>query len=238
MRSELPISDYINDTKSVIEQIPRLLAAMESLSLEEKSFEGSFDLYCCFSLVRQTINSRCMVGEDPMGHLAGMSSNVKKRLSSQGIHDLRQFIQKVNAGQVKGLPSQIVTVVKKIPLFTVENISLKFETNKRANKNIGQLKFDLKLEVIGETKKRRANDDITQSFTIVVGTKDNNILLDQKSVIISLPHRQNTVQRQLTMSFDWSLANSNGGKDSGLILLRILSTDRRGLDIERQIKLT
>ena len=36
--AKLPISDYVNDTKSVVENIPRLLAAMAYIAAEEKSF--------------------------------------------------------------------------------------------------------------------------------------------------------------------------------------------------------
>ncbi len=238
MRSELPISDYVNDTKSVIEQIPRLLAAMERLSLEEKSLEGSFDLYCCFSIVRQCINSRSMVGEDPMNQLPGMNNNLKKKLKSQGVNNLRQLILKTRDESPKGIPTKLVATVKKIPFVSLANVSMKFETNKATSQNLGRLKFDLNLEAGVGAKKRHDGGGHTYSFTVVIGTKDRNILLDQKSVIVSVPHRQNAVQRSVTLSFDWALANSNGGSDSGHILLRVLSTDRRGMDIQRQVKLS
>ena len=238
MRSELPISDYINDTKSVIEQIPRLLAAMERLALEERSSEGSFDLYCCFSIVRQVINSRNMIGSDPLSQLAGMNNTLKKKINSQGVRNLRQLVQRTKEGSSKGVPAKLAATIKKLPFFSLHKVSIKFEMDKTTNHSQGRLSFDLKLEAGTGTRKRQTDGGNTHSFTVVVGTKENNLLLDQKSVIMSIPHHQKSTQRTLTMTFDWGLANSNGGKDSGHVLLRVLSTDRRGLDVQLEVKLS
>jgi hypothetical protein len=59
--AKLPISDYVNDTKTVIDQIPRLLAAMQYIALQETTAAGSFDLACQFSRVRQIVETRTMV---------------------------------------------------------------------------------------------------------------------------------------------------------------------------------
>ena len=59
--AELPISDYIVDTRLAVEQIPRLLAAMEHIVLGERETAGNFDLVCMFSAVRRAINSKIMV---------------------------------------------------------------------------------------------------------------------------------------------------------------------------------
>lgn len=59
--TKLPISDYVNDTKTVIDQIPRLLAAMQYIALQETTAAGSFELACQFSRVRQILETRTMV---------------------------------------------------------------------------------------------------------------------------------------------------------------------------------
>ncbi len=64
MKAKLPISDYINDTKSVLDQLPRLLAAMESIAMNNLASEGRFDLICMFAITRQVINTRSMVSSD------------------------------------------------------------------------------------------------------------------------------------------------------------------------------
>lgn len=74
---KLPISDYITDTRSVLDQIPRLLAAMQYISLGDASVGGSFDLMCVFSKVRQVIHTKNMVSK------AYISKNEKLPLSTQ-----------------------------------------------------------------------------------------------------------------------------------------------------------
>ena len=60
--AELPISDYVNDTNSVIDNIPRLLAAMLSIALNDPNVGvGAFDLVCQIYRTRQVINCRTTV---------------------------------------------------------------------------------------------------------------------------------------------------------------------------------
>lgn len=60
-RAKLPISDYVNDTKSVIENVPRLLAAMRFIAQEDGSTAGSFELLCQFSRTKQLFETRSTV---------------------------------------------------------------------------------------------------------------------------------------------------------------------------------
>jgi hypothetical protein len=60
-RARLPISDYINDMRSVVEQIPRLLAAMEFVAEDDKTSSGNFDLFSTFPLVRRMFHSGVML---------------------------------------------------------------------------------------------------------------------------------------------------------------------------------
>ncbi len=192
MQSQLPISDYVNDTKSIIEQIPRLLAAMEYLSTEDSASEGSFDTFCMFSIIRQVINSQQMVGKEPMSQLPNMS-----------------------------IPS-----IKKLKL------SLSFK-NKLASPE-GLVKFDLSLDAIFEKGQKASSN----SFTVAIGTYQNSFLLAHKSIIMTLSNGQRSSKRSIELKFNWSLAKANGGNDCGIVLLRILSTDRRGLDLQYNIKLS
>lgn len=61
-RTRLPISDYVNDTKSVVDNVPRLLAAMQFIAMEDPTKMGSFELVCQFSRIRQLLETRSMVG--------------------------------------------------------------------------------------------------------------------------------------------------------------------------------
>mmetsp|Transcript_22044 Transcript_22044/g.47942 ORF Transcript_22044/g.47942 Transcript_22044/m.47942 type:complete len:2140 (-) Transcript_22044:37-6456(-) len=61
-KGTLPISDYINDMRSVVEQIPRLLAAMEFIALDDKASAGNFEMFSCFPLVRRVLSTGVMIG--------------------------------------------------------------------------------------------------------------------------------------------------------------------------------
>ena len=60
-RSSFPISDFINDARTVVDQMPRLLAAVEYIAEENKTTAGGFDFVCMISMARQVINSMQMV---------------------------------------------------------------------------------------------------------------------------------------------------------------------------------
>ena len=65
-RTRLPISDYVNDTKSVIENTPRILAAMQFIAMEDPTKPNSFELVCQFSKTRQLLETRSTVGLKPV----------------------------------------------------------------------------------------------------------------------------------------------------------------------------
>lgn len=213
---------------------------MERISIEDQSSEGSFDIFCMFSIVRQVINSRQMVGQSALSQLPGMSKSILQKLKSQGCYNLRQVVMNVKNGTTKGLPARLLNSIKRMPLFSAENMSLSFE-NKVATPH-GTLKFDLVLEAGGgetsEGKKRREGmDDGSFGLTVAIGTQEKNILLDQKNIMMFTNRKKSTSRRAITLKFDWNVANAHGGSDSGNIVLRILSTDRRGMDVKYQIKL-
>ena len=56
-KAKLPISDYINDMRSVVQQIPRLLAAMQFVALDDKGSAGNFEMFSCFPIVRRIFST-------------------------------------------------------------------------------------------------------------------------------------------------------------------------------------
>jgi hypothetical protein len=212
---------------------------MERLSIEENPSEGSLDLYCMFSVVRQVLNSRCMTGQDAMSQLPGLSSQKMQKLKLQGSENLRQLVINARGGSAKSLPGKLLSSLKKIPLFSAENISLKFQTEKATGVNSGELQFDFLL--VGEKEGQKGQGGRksfnTSSFTVAVGTHQSNLLLVQKNIMMSLPNSQKPTCRAVTLKFDWNLANSHGGEGNGHVLLRILSTERRGMDVQYLVPL-
>lgn len=207
---------------------------MEYLSTEDSVSEGSFDTFCMFSIIRQVVNSQQMVGKEPISQLPNMSKVSIKKLKSQGCSNMRQLIMNVREGTTTGIQSRLVTKLKNIPLFSAENLSLSFK-NKLASPE-GLVKFDLSLDAIFEKGQKASSNSF--GFTVAIGTYQNNFLLAHKSIVMTLSNGQRSSKRTIELKFDWTLANANGGNDSGIVLLRILSTDRRGLDLQYDIKLS
>jgi len=60
-RAKLPISDYINDTRSVTDNIPRLLAAMQFIASADRTTAGNLDLLCQFARTKQYLTTMSLV---------------------------------------------------------------------------------------------------------------------------------------------------------------------------------
>jgi len=138
-----------------------------------------------------------------------------------------------------GLSARALSEIKAVPIFTAEKINISFKSNKASGKNTGTIKFDLKLVKCNlgrQTDKRGANEC---SFVVAVGTPQNGFLLSQKSVMMSARgQKDTTTSRPIELTFDWTLANSCGGANSGHVILRVLSTGVKGMDMEYLVPLT
>ena len=78
--AKLPISDYINDTKSVVENIPRLLAALTHVATGENTTAGAFELLTQLARARQLFEARARVDSDPLLQLPGVTAQSLKRM--------------------------------------------------------------------------------------------------------------------------------------------------------------
>jgi len=60
-KTKLPISDYINDTKTVMDSVPRLLAAMQYIANSNSLVEGGFEVASQLMKTKQLITTRMTV---------------------------------------------------------------------------------------------------------------------------------------------------------------------------------
>jgi len=66
-RCKMPVSDYVNDTKSVVEQMGRMLAAMAFVTEGGGQKDGMLDVMVCIIGARQCLAQRCYGdGEDAL----------------------------------------------------------------------------------------------------------------------------------------------------------------------------
>jgi Sec63 Brl domain len=60
-KARLPITDYVNDTKTVMDSVPRILSAMQFVACNETHVKGMFDVVCQVVRARQVIESKSTV---------------------------------------------------------------------------------------------------------------------------------------------------------------------------------
>lgn len=245
--AKLPISDYVNDTKSVVENVPRLLGAMAFIAMSENSIAGSFELLTQFSRTRQIFEARSRVDEDPLLQLPGVNAEAVHRMATGGKgttntttslmglramarKDASTLVQKLVQGsrQRNGSVDNTIEVLYSLPLFRLTEASIRIETDKSMGTSIGKLKIAVDVERHARRSgKNRDNESMT--LTLLLGTLQQRFLLTQDSVRISRFGIW-TINKEL--SFDWSTANTHGGKDGGKVVLRLLVEEIRGLDSE------
>lgn len=231
--AKLPISDYVNDTKSVIENMPRLLSAFAYVGAAETNTPGIFDVLSQCSRTRQVLEVRARVSDSPLLQLPGVtaSSLEKQPGMSLSLYDLRNMAENQSLPLLRKLLKNKPSKVVESAIETLGSLPcIKIATSQLTLK--GSLgKLELKLDVSSRnTRKRKSsrNDTSSPSLTLLVGTQNSRYLLCQDSA--RLPEC-GTISRSL--SFDWMKAKNDG--DS--VLLRLLIEEIRGLDTELEIKL-
>jgi hypothetical protein len=246
-RARLPISDYINDTKTATDQVPRVLAAMHYIAAQDKSIASNFDLICQFSRVRQLISTRSIVDDDPLCRLAGFSADIVRRLRAnaqvQGVDtptiwSLRSSPRDKSAALLKRLLKggrtpdfdRMVKSVFSLPFISINATSVSSEVEKTTGASIGKLRVNMTIE--GGS---RGNNGVPSqtSVSLVLGTPQSKRLLSQRTISI-----HDTLKgKDVDLHFDWSAANEGGGEGGGRMILRLLFEELRGLDVEITIPL-
>lgn len=251
---KLPVTDYITDTRSVLDQVPRLLAAMQYVALDDSKASGTFDLICVFSRVRQILQKKCMVTTNPLEQLSGFPRDGVRKLKSRGFGSLRELrllpsndAEEALSGiferskRNKASLSAAMRSLNGIPLARANNRKVYCEVDKVSGKSTGVLKFDLIVSGRHNEERRRGgkrrlnNDDGLIGFTAILGTSQGRFLLSHKSIggiSIRGPKGNVEVKRAVEMKFDWNYANAHGGADGGTTVLRVICESVRGMDFE------
>jgi hypothetical protein len=250
-RAKLPISDYVNDTKSVVDNIPRLLAAMRHVAAYDSATAGTFELLTQFSRTKQIFETRTLVDADPLLQLPGFTSDIVGRLQNgtkpkgKGIVSIRElrsmqrnqvsaFLQQVSKGKgKKNLPvNRVLDTLYAFPIVNVIELSVRHEVEKVTGKSTGKLK--LVIEIQREEPKSNNRTDSSVTLNLILGSWQQRMLLSDTSIRLTRFGKW-TVTKDLT--FDWSTANADGGTDGGKAILRLLFDEIRGFDCEVEAQL-
>ncbi|GKY99048.1 hypothetical protein MPSEU_000860500 [Mayamaea pseudoterrestris] len=239
-RAKLPITDYVNDTMSVVDNVPRLLAAMEYIACQDKEQPGSFELLTQFSRTRQFVATKSTPQSDPVLLLVGAPEfTVNKQKNSNHITSLREIRAMPRATAVNTI-SQLTRLNKKrvdvaitslfrLPLVNLNKCAVSHHVDKATGKAVGKLEMHLQME------RQRDKADNEVSLTILLGSYHQKMLLGQSSIRIDRSGKFDVVR---TVEFDWNRANADGGAEGGRMIIRLLFDNIRGLDAEMLISLT
>lgn len=250
-RSELPISDYINDTRTVLDQVPRLLAAMQHICKDDNG-SGSFEIFCLFWKVRQMLEAKLMIDETSLHQIPGLSQYGSSSLSREAgimtLKDLRRIRRadafKLLRGLVKkskkkkgsSLLDDALNFVYGIPTIEIEKIVVRTEVDKSSGKNIGQISFELCTERASAMKGQKGSKQQSgTSIAVSLGTPEGRNLLCSK--IVTIGKNVGLVRRKIEMNFDWSMANACGGSEGGEMIIRVLHENVMGMDLEKPVPL-
>lgn len=252
-RVQLPISDYVNDTKTIIENVPRLLAAMNYIARDDKGSSGCFELLTQFSRTRQIFETRSLADQDPLLQLPGVTQETVKRLTNHLQNKKGQTKQKKSSNStslslLRTLPRKdasstlekfmdnrkksrvdvAVETLYAMPSIELLSCSVQHEVRKATGESIGKLKLECEI-MRDKPTKRSAPSSGPITLTILLGSYQNRMLLANASVAISRFGRWNLTKE---LDFDWNAANADGGVDGGRIVVRLLLEEVRGMDSE------
>ena len=246
----LPISDYVNDTKSVVENIPRLLAAMEYIASSNRTAAGSFELLTQFVRVRQCFETRSLPDENPLQQI-GFPAQVVKILSSgangkkdavRNVHQLRSLnrndaltvLNKVN--RAKGAKMTIDAALDRlyaVPLLKSVDSKVTTEVDKATGMMRGKLKLSMEIERTSD-KKMLGRSRSEVSLTVLVGSLRQGMLLSKAQIRLA---REGKWSVSKELGFDWNTANADGGEDGGSLWVRFLFNEVRGFDQQLRVPL-
>lgn len=253
---KLPISDYVNDTKSIVENIPRLLGAISYIAASETSAVGSFELLTQCCRTRQVFEAKCRVDQDPLLQLPGIDGDAIRRacgdrnkglksdlpslyeLRGIGRDSARSRLQKIAKNGVQSRKISLdnsVDAIYALPNVKLRSASIKTETNKSTGKETGKLSLTFEIE---RHSCRRSNDaketNLSVTMTVLVGSFQQRFLLAKDAIRFSRFGNW-TVEKELC--FDWATAIADGGVDTGRIILRCVYEEIQGLDCEAILRL-
>lgn len=231
----LPISDYVNDTRSVVENLPRLLAALAFVAAGEKDVAGSLDLLTQCVRARQLFEARCKVTDSSLTQIPGIAKESSIKVSTQDLRKIRNsdrkqassYLQKgMKMNQRSNSMESALNYLFSLPRITVTRTAVSTASEKSSGQLAGTLDVTVELERING----RSNKNKDLSLTFLLGTLNQKFLLAQSSARIGR-YGKWTLERALT--FDWDAAKADGNQ----LLLRILVDEVRGLDMDYTVRL-
>jgi Sec63 Brl domain len=250
-RAKLPISDYVNDTKSVVDNLPRLLAAMQFIANDVANVDHSLDVATQIARTKQLVTTRSMPHDDPLLQLPGFDVAMVRRLKSMEtagqaltIYELRRLerleaegifmkLRKPEKGGSTQFPRNALDEMYSMPMMRVGSIEAR-RKGVHEGDNVGVLSLSLGVEQHSRGGTNGVDRDgdkagrLGSTLNILVGSLKQRFLLAQSSISIA-----GSVTRAAELTFDWEAAKADGGA----VLVRFVYDELRGFDCEAVVPL-
>jgi len=248
LRSPLPMSDYVNDTKSLLDQLPRLIGALQFILLNDTNTKWSFSLLGMLSKVKQVLNSRT-IDMDPLLQIPFVSKESADSLRMHGLN----FFHLCMKGSPPVLENALrevipratelgraVSYIQSLVLITIDETSIVKSADKNADGNHeGVCNVVLSMMAIGGKKKKTKANITDINIMVCLGLPDIGKVLAIRSVCLSISNDntvRKTMRKEITLTFDWE--NAVAGADTeGNITLSMIREDIKGLDITQALRI-
>ena len=245
--ARLPISDYVNDTKSIVENLPRLMAAMEFIASDDVA-QGSLDLMTEMVHLRQVWTSRTHPNSDPLVQLR-LSARVIHRIRTGGkpgkdmirtLVDMRrrdekdvvQLLHKLHGHSKDGTEhlKYAMDVLYSMPLVLIKDVTVSNIVDSQSGKTNGKVRIDLEIKRDDRKWSGRDAPASEYSLSILLGTFEQGMLLSRMTIPITR-HGSWALSKEIT--FDINAAKNIGG--SGKLIAKVMINEVRGLDFETTV---
>ena len=162
--------------------------------------------------------------------------------SEELLQTLRRLPREKVATELKKLPKtklgnsssrEVLDSLYAIPFVVSTTSEVLHSVDKETGKSIGTLR--LKLEIDWDAQGPRGRDGDFATFVVVLGTKQRRMFLAQTEFSISASSRKISIEKAIT--FDWNVANADGGEGGGSITVGILQDRYLGMDTTMQVRL-
>lgn len=239
-KTPLPVSDYVNDTKSVLDQLPRLVGAMQYIVQSSPDRNGSFDVFCMLAKVKQSLKSRSALDYDPLLQIPFMTKSGASILETRGIkfHEIFRSDSLAVGDILKEVIPNVsdrkkaVSFVRSVPIVSVGKATISQSREITDGKYTRKCKIDL--HVIAGNGGKRMADDGHINLSVSIGLPLRQLLLGHRSVRLTCEKK--TFTKTIEIHLDWNFAISDADVQ-GRFSLSVIREDIRGLDLQQQIEM-
>jgi activating signal cointegrator complex subunit 3 len=262
-RVKLPNNDYMNDTRSLMDQLPRLLAAFHSMAAahlqsqsQASSNSGGIDLFAILVKAKQVLTSRLPLSSDPLEQIPYVSEETSSKLkekdvafrdlcemSSEEAHNaLSDAISGGNNNNARRL-STMVQYLQRVPSITINKARSSFiagnsntNNSKKSKAGVCTVILNVYLKDRGNNNNAAKNKSPGTNVSVIVGSAIDRRLLAYKSIFVNNSGANDSKKSvEVKLHLDNCGTIENNEKSTNSVIVRVMEEEVRGLDVELEV---